>query len=498
MERRRNQEGTAAEGATVKRPYLSRRLSTKLLWLTMLSIMAAEILIFVPSVANFRYEWLRHKVQSAAVAGVAAEQGTPGDRPVLGPQQEANLLHTLDAKLVALNMGGASRLLARADELGTMDLQIDLAAQHPLGMIKGAFDTLLLGGDRTIRVFGPVGDGSMTAEVVISERPLRRAMLIYARNIFLLSLGVSLFAAILVFLAISLMLIRPMRRMTRSMIRFGQNPDDPDRIIAVTGRQDEIGVAEAELADMQRTLARTLREQRHLADLGLAVSKINHDLRNILASAQLVSDRLAGLSDPQAQRFAPMLIRSLDRALSYTQSVLAYGRAVESAPKRRKVRLHRLVEDVREELAMSPESGIAFVNAVAENLEIEADPDQFHRVLANLARNAIEALADDGRDAIVRRVSVKAERSPDGGVVIAVEDTGPGLPERARENLFKAFRGSVRAGGTGLGLAIAAEIVHAHGGEIKLAERPAPGARFEIRLPPRGIPPLRPVEDRAA
>ncbi|SJZ98444.1 sensor histidine kinase [Consotaella salsifontis] len=469
----------------VVRPVLAHRLSTRLLWLTMLFVMTAEVLIFVPSMANFREEWLRRKVETAAVAGFAAESEASGEGPLLAPEQGAGLLRALDAELVALQMDGAAHLLARAPTLSPIDLQIDLGEMGPASAIAQAFDSLLFGGHRTLRVFGPVGDGSMIAELVMSEAAVRSAMLVYARNIFFLSLAISVFTAFLVFLAINYLLIRPIRSMTRSMIGFGADPADSDRIIVPSGRRDEIGLAEAELAEMQGTLARMLREQRHLADLGLAVSKINHDLRNILSSAQLISDRLSDLEDPRVQRFAPMLIRSLDRALEYTRSVLSYGQAVERAPARRRVALHRLVEEIMGELAVPAQSGIELINAVEEELEVVVDPEQFYRVLVNLVRNAVQALEGEEEAAVVRRVRVEAERGSQGDMVIAVDDTGPGLPPRARENLFQAFRGSVRAGGTGLGLAIVAEIVEAHGGTIRLVERDAPGTRFEIRLPQR-------------
>ncbi|MEX6508504.1 ATP-binding protein [Jiella sp. M17.18] len=482
------------------RPVVRRRLSTRLLVITMLAVMIAEVLIFVPSIAKFRNDWLVAKLDAAAVAGAASEQIDGEGDTVLDPHQQAGLLKTLDAQLVAIHEGDASRLLARAETVEVPQVQVDLATVGAGALIAGAFDTLLFGGERTMRILGPVGDGTVGAEVVMSERPLRRAMLIYSRNILILSLSVALFAALLVFGAISRYLIRPIRAMTQSMVRFGENPADGERIIRPSPRADEIGVAEAELAAMQTRLAETLREQRHLADLGLAVSKINHDLRNILASAQMISDRLATLPDPHVQRFAPLLLKSLDRALHYTQSVLAYGKAVERTPVRRKVRLARLVDDVFAMLAVPEEAGVELVNRVPAETEIAVDPEQFHRVLVNLCRNAAEALQGEGSDqaGVVKRITVAAEEAASGETVISVEDTGPGLPERARENLFRAFRGSARTGGTGLGLAIAAEIVEAHGGTIALAERGAPGARFEIRLPARAPAPLPTREPAAA
>ncbi|KQT52347.1 histidine kinase [Aureimonas sp. Leaf454] len=476
------EQQTTTEAARPAPFAVTRSLSTSLLWLTMLAVMVAEVLIFVPSIANFREDWLSRRLESAAVAGVSAEGSGRGS--LLDEAAQAKLLHALDAKLVAITMNGTSQLLAKSPELSTIDHEVSLADTAPWPLILGAFDTLAFGEDRIVRIVGHVGDGDMRAEVVMAEKKLRRAMIAYSWNILVLSVLIASFAAILVFVAISRLLIRPIRRMTHSMMLFRQKPTDGDRVIVPSGRRNEIGLAESELADMQTVLAETLREQRHLADLGLAVSKINHDLRNILASAQIVSDRLSTLPDPHVQRFAPMLIKSLDRALVYTQSVLAYGRAVESKPIRRKVRLHRLVDDVEDVLSLGRDPAIEVRNEVPPSIDVDVDPDQFYRALTNLVRNAIQALESETSEAVVRRVIVSAERREDGGVSVAIEDTGPGLGERAREHLFKAFRGSTRAGGTGLGLAIAAEIVDAHGGRIELKDTGRPGACFEIQLPP--------------
>jgi hypothetical protein len=113
---------------------------------------------------------------------------------------------------------------------------------------------------------------------------------------------------------------------------------------------------------------------------------------------------------------------------------------------------------------------------------MEADHDQMFRVIVNLARNAMQALEargqrDPARDQI--RITGRREGSV---VVIEVSDTGPGVPEKARTHLYQAFQGSTRAGGVGLGLAIAAELVRAHGGDIKLVPGTI-GATFSIAIP---------------
>jgi signal transduction histidine kinase len=334
----------------------------------------------------------------------------------------------------------------------------------------------------------------MGFELIIPDTALRRAMMIYARNIALLSLLISLITASLVFYAINRIMIRPIREMTRSMLDFARAPEDPGRIIRPEPRGDEIGVAERELSAMQSNLQKTLAAQKHLADLGLAVSKINHDMRNVLASAQLISDRLSRVREPSVQASVPKLVRSLDRAVAYTEGVLAYGRTQEAPPSRRRIRLRQLVEEVRDMLGVEPRSGIEFENDVDPGFEIDADPEQLFRVLANLSRNAIQAMAGDAGAEVVKRLSVSAMRT--GSVSrVTVADTGPGLPAKARENLFAAFRGAARSGGTGLGLAIAQELVRAHGGTIELVESVGGHTVFALTIPDQ---PVRIEEARTA
>ncbi len=462
---------------------LSRGLSTKLLLLTILFVLLAEVLIFIPSIANFRLRWLEEKLGTAATVSGVLMQGNPASLPRAA---QDDVLKSLGAKAVAVRDGGTSRLLVVADMPLKVEEHIDLARTGPVKAMMGALDTALFGGRRMLRVFGTVGDSDKEFELIIPDKKLRAAMLIYSRNVALLSLLISLITATLVFLAINWIMIRPVRDMTRSMLAFSEAPDDPGRIISPEDRGDEIGVAERELADMQTRLQKTLAEQKHLADLGLAVSKINHDMRNILASAQLMSDRLAMVKDPSVQSFAPKLVRTLDRAVAYTEGVLAYGRTQEAAPARRRLRLRQLVDEVQGLLGIDPSKGIEFENSVDQAFEVDADSDQLFRVLTNLCRNAVEAMAADREPALVRRLAVSSERT--GSVCrIFVVDTGPGLPQKARENLFAAFRGSARSGGTGLGLAIAHELVRAHGGSLELVESIGGRTVFAITIPDQPV-----------
>jgi signal transduction histidine kinase len=288
-------------------------------------------------------------------------------------------------------------------------------------------------------------------------------------------------AAALVYIALSSLLVQPMMRITRNMLHFSQNPEDTSRIIIPSDRKDEIGIAERELAHMQRELSQMLHQKNRLAQLGLAVSKINHDLRNMLASAQLLSDRLGALPDPTVQRFAPKLIASLDRAISFCNDILRFGRAAEAEPRRELMLLRKVVDEVGEGLGL-PRDGVAWRIDIDPALRIDADPEHLFRILNNLCRNAAQAI-ESQRPGANGEILVKAWREGRCAVT-EVRDTGPGVPEKARAHLFQAFQGSARKGGTGLGLAIAAELAVAHGGALHLRETET-GAAFRLEIPDR-------------
>ena len=462
--------------------YRGMSLSTKLLWLTILFVMIAEVLIFVPSVANTRVRWLEDRLSTAAAAAVVIDAVNEMELP---QSIQDDALMATGTKAIVLHRDGTARMIASDDMPPIVTHHYNLSTITPLAALTDAFDTILFGGDRVIRVEGRVADDpNMAIELVLEDAPLRHAMLIYGRNVFLLSVLISVITASLVFFSISRMLIRPVQRVTENMKAFSEDPENPKNIIVPSPAVDELTAAEGHLAAMQTRLQQTLKEQRHLADLGLAVSKINHDMRNILTSAQLMSDRLAMIDDPMVKRFAPKLLRTIDRAVAYSGEVLAYGKAREAKPRRRFINLAALARDVTEIVAEEAGADISYVLEIDETLEIEADSDQIFRVIYNLVRNAVQALGADRSDdpALVRRVTLSAQRT--GSVVeIRVVDTGPGLPAKARENLFQPFRGSVRSGGTGLGLAIARELVLAHGGSITLIESVAQGTAFSIELP---------------
>jgi signal transduction histidine kinase len=465
----------------------------KLLILTTLFVMLAEVLIFVPSVANYRVNWLTDRLRSAQLASLAAEASPQGAVPQ-GLRDE--LLRTAQVRAVALKRHDQRHLILAAENMPAIDATYDLSpaeSEGPLGVITrrttqvwDALVVLFTNGDRMLRVIGRPHEGAgVMIEVVLPEAPLRAAMLKFGLNILVLSIIISVITAALVYFALSSLLVRPMMRLASNMQRFSERPEDASRIISPSDRKDEIGTAERELAHMQSELHHLLNQRRRLATLGLAVSKINHDLRNLLANTQLLSDRLVSSPDPTVQSFAPKLIASLDRAIAFCNDTLRFGRAEEPAPRRELIKLRPLVEEVGDGLGLSSSSRVRLVITIDDDMPIDADRDQLYRVLSNLARNSLQAI-EAHRGEGPGTISIEAQRG-NNVTHIRLIDTGPGVPERARAHLFQAFQGSARKGGTGLGLTIARELVVAHGGDLRLAESTDRGAVFEIDIPDRSI-----------
>ena len=481
---------TALRAIQVRISTVRMGLPAKLLVLTVVFVMLAEILIFMPSIANYRVNWLNDRLTAAYLASLAAE-GIPGG--VVPEGLRMDLLRTAQGKAVALKRANERRMVLPATGNIEIAAHYDLGAMqsggpaaevwHRLGLIGEAFSVFFRTENRILRITGDVPSGEMI-EVVLPERPLHTAMVRYGLNILGLSVIISIITAALVYFALNRVLVQPMMRISSNMLLFSKNPEDSSRIIVPTQRQDEIGTAERELAHMQRELAHALLQKNRLAQLGLAVSKINHDLRNMLANAQLISDRLSDVSDPTVQRFAPKLIASLDRAINFCNDTLKFGRAEEAEPRREMFLLRPLVEEAGEGLGLPREGVIDWSVEIDPSLRADADREHMFRIISNLTRNSVQALEaqhkETGKSGTIRVFA----RRDNHRLGLDIRDDGPGVPAKARENLFKAFSGASRKGGTGLGLAIVAELVAAHGGTIRLLDG-GPGARFRIEIPDR-------------
>ena len=450
---------------------LLKSLSARLLILTVFFVMVSEVLIFVPSVARYRMTYFENRLAAGYLATLAFEANPTAhlDRGLVD-----KLLARVGAQGIGLERTDGTVL--RLDRISPPlpDFTIDLTHPDIMLAIRGSFRTLFGRGNRVLRVLGPAGgDKADTVEVLLDETPLREELWDFGIRILELSLVISLVTAALVYLSLQWLLVRPMRRITANMVEFRGDPEDASRVIAASQRSDEIGVAERELAVLQRTVRQALGQRARLAALGTAVTKINHDLRNILATARLVTDGLTASAAPEVRRIAPRLLDAIDRAVALCTSSLDFSR--EGAPPLAPSRfpLAPLIGEIGPGLAGSAQD-LAIDCAIAPDLTIRADRDQLYRVFLNLARNAVEAGA--------HRLSFSAAREH-GTIAVEVADDGPGLPPKARENLFRPFFGSARPGGSGLGLAIARELVRAHGGELSLVSSTGAGTIFRLTLP---------------
>ena len=469
--------------------------------LTLLFVLIAEILIYVPSIANFRSAWLNDRIAQARAAALILEKASPDALPKALVDE---LLAGMETTMIALRIDQSRRLLALSDMPPMVEIEIDLRSRAMLDEVTSAFDILLFGHQRTIRVVGPAPRGGEFVEIVINEKPLRAAMIGYSWSVLQLSLLISAIAAFLVFAALSALIVRPVTQLAGAIARFRRHPEDAQNLVQASARTDELGALERALAEMQSSIQHQLRQREHLANLGLAVAKINHDLRNMLSSAQLMADRLGALPDDNVQRFVPKLVLALDRAINFCQSTLVYGRASERAPELLAIPLAPLMRDVMDQLDLDERTTPACHLTIDPTIQVHADAEYLQRVLMNIMRNAVAAFTPSGCDAPVIRIDVRTTNSKQASqsttpavqtlvaretssqtgslprpedapqartmIEIDISDNGPGIPVRLRESLFQAFSGSMQSGGSGLGLTIARELMQAMGGSIVLLE----------------------------
>ncbi|MES2666479.1 MAG: HAMP domain-containing sensor histidine kinase [Pseudomonadota bacterium] len=443
--------------------------------------MLAEVLIFVPSIARFRADMMLERLkmaQLAALTQLATEE-------MISPDLESELLRNAGVYNVVLRRDEVRELVLSSPLPGQVYESYDLRMAGPWELIRDAFAVLFDPENRLVRVIGnPVQSGGQLIEITMQTKPLRDAMVDYGFRILALSALISAVTGFLLFLAVQRLLVLPIRRVVRHMQAYAEAPEDARRVIAPTARVEELRVAEEAMALMQTQLTGALRQKQRLAQLGGAVAKISHDLRNILTTAQLFADRIEGSTDPAVTRSAPKLVNSISRAVALCESTLTFGKAEEPPPSLKRISLRRLVEDVADGEGLGAESPVAVVIDVAPDMAIRADSEQVFRVLANLVRNARQAIEAVGQGGTIEIAAGEDATH----WWLRVGDTGPGLPAKAREHLFAAFQGGARKGGTGLGLAIAAELVAGHGGKLDLIRSDSEGTEFLIRLPKAADP----------
>lgn len=452
-------------------------LSSRLLLLTVAFTLAVAALIIVPSAASFQERWLMDRLQAAELASVGVE-ALPYS--AVEDSTAEQLLSIGGVQSVVVGEQGVRRLLLQAPNLPRTPDLIDLRQRNIGARLLDPWKTLFGHPDRSLRVQAkPRYRSGDFIEILAPAQPLKTELKTSLLNSLTMSLLIAVVAGGLLYASLSFLVLQPLRRVTRSIERFAADAESPAE--TPSDRKDEIGRVERELARMQEEVRQSLRSRARLVALGEAVAKINHDLRNMLTSAQMASERLSSSSDPLVAKALPRLERALGRAAALARNVLEYGKSEEAAPQLQKMLLARVVAVAAEDAGLE-EDRVRLIRDLPAHLTVRADSDQLHRILVNLMRNARQAIESDPARDRKGRITVRAE-TRDGVVAIRITDDGPGIPERLAGRLFEPFVSGRASEGTGLGLTISRELAANHGGELRLLDTGPEGTTFELRLP---------------
>ncbi len=458
------------------RPHGPDGLTARLMLLTVAFTLLVAGMILVPSASSFQERWLRDRLQAAELASVGVE-ALPYS--AVEDTTAEQLLTIGGVQSVVVGEQGVRRLLLQAPNLPRTPDLIDLRNRSIGSKLLDPWRTLFGHPDRSLRVQAtPRYRSGDLIEILAPAQPLKIELGAYILNNLIVSMIIALVAGGLLWLGLSFLVLQPLQRVTRSIERFAANPEIRGEV--PSDRHDEIGRVERELARMQEEVRQSLRSRARLVALGEAVAKINHDLRNMLTSAQIASERLSSSSDPLVAKALPRLERALGRAANLARNVLEYGKSEEPEPERRRLLLARVVAAAGEDAGLS-DKGVRLIAELPTRFVISADPDQLHRILVNLMRNARQAI-ESLNSGEVGQISIEADIQ-NGMSVIRIRDNGPGVPERLAGRLFEPFVSGSKSDGTGLGLTISRELAANHGGDLRLVETGPEGSTFELRLP---------------
>jgi len=403
--------------------FISRRLSGKLLLMTIGFVMLAELVIFIPSAAMFRQDWLSERAQQA---GLLAQALTGVPDYEASEMLTKQFMEDTDVVMMSAKRNGMSEFML-GNPPGNPNIEVvDLREERRLPLFRDAFSTFFGTGEGSLRVLAtsPVA-GQDALELIIPKAKIKWAMRDYFKRIVYLSLAIAVITGLLIYLAMLGMIIRPIERLAKGLSDFRENPEMRRSNMPPSNRKDEIGQLQREFHDMKQSVRASFKQRERLATLGMAMAKINHDLRNVLTSAS------AG--------------------------------------------------DTLGNFGVGPRK-ISFVNNVPSETTVYADSDHTYRVFHNLFRNAAQAMAGMRDDNVLRELTVEFLPSGD-DVSILVKDTGPGLPDKAKDNLFKAFASASGHGSTGLGLTISKDLARSQGGDLVLESTSDKGTVFNVTLP---------------
>ncbi len=459
--------------AAPQRDSKTSSLSARLLWFTIAFVMMAEIVFFMPSVAHYRVNYLNDKLATAHLVLTALDVAAVKTGQI-DPLLRDNLLS--QGRILGMSVqrpGLPTRTFGPAIP-SRIPYAYDLRRDMFWDLVVDAFKTMLRRDTYAVMVTGlSPSNPAVLVDAVFDERPLRGELWAYAGRILLISVIISVVSAVLVYATLQWLAVLPLRRITASMTGFQKAPEDPRSVIHPSARRDEVGVAERTLAAMQQELRTALLQKERLAGVGTAVTKISHDLKNLLATAMLESERLEAMPDPEVKRLTAGMVRALDRAVQLSASTLRFAKEGLPQVHKQPLQVAVLLADLKQSIQPILKNSVITIDARADTV-FAGDLDLLHRAFENLLRNADEAGA----------ACITLTAMEEGGYqTIHVTDTGTGLLQKARDNLFVPFAGSTRAGGFGLGLPIARELLRVQGGDITLLSTSPEGTCFVVRLP---------------
>ncbi|MEM7051012.1 MAG: ATP-binding protein [Acidobacteriota bacterium] len=219
-----------------------------------------------------------------------------------------------------------------------------------------------------------------------------------------------------------------------------------------------------------------------LAYVGTLASGLAHEIRNPLNSLnlnmQMLEEDLAGPANSGSGRLLSITRSEIGRLERLVSDFLSYARP--RPPELEAVAVGELFDRTRQVMAGAEQSAKVRIEVRDETggAQVRVDSEQIGQLLLNLVQNALAAVEETAGPAVVR---LRAEPLG-GGVILRVEDNGPGVPEGDRQKIFDLFY-SNKKGGTGLGLAIVQRIAQNHDGHVEVSDRPGGGSVFSVYLP---------------
>ncbi len=224
-----------------------------------------------------------------------------------------------------------------------------------------------------------------------------------------------------------------------------------------------------------------LKDSERLVAIGQTAGMVGHDLRNplqtIIGELYLAKIEVESLSDNELKKNLQESIQAIDEQAVYMDKIVSDLQAFV-----RPIKIDKTPIDLKEIVnsvisSISIPTNISVKTQMDKNFnQIKADPHLVKRILINLVTNAVQAMPEGGR------LTVKSKVNPEGQVSVAVKDTGVGIPEKIKPQIFTPLF-TTKPRGQGFGLAVCKRVIEAHGGNICFESKEGKGAKFIIQFP---------------